>query len=356
MNEPAASSRISAPGAFILTQSKSSARPLSHFRLPGLYRAPAFLAISLGQLGIKTTASSSLQLLTCRIPRQAISYIRLKLLWIYNLKMENIILPSPSLHVDPDGAQSPSNGSAKRPRLASFSTSRDSSISWGRRHHHGSWLHALGCASIMCLCPCLAIFVWISLSSFQGSLTAAYNSIWESGPVEFFHLYAPRPTLNASVGYVAWFMFQAALYQCLPSQLSTGQLTPAGHLLKYRTNGLLAWGVTLVLFLAASIAGALDPATLATNWEGLLVAVNVFGFLLSGFAYVKARFSPTHEDDRKFSGEVWILSHKSHVDSKIGSALYDLYMGVELNPIFGKYFDFKLFTNGRPGIIAWTLM
>lgn len=39
-----------------------------------------------------------------------------------------------------------------------------------------------------------------------------------------------------------------------------------------------------------------------------------------------------------------------------GSILYDMYMGIELNPRFGKYFDFKLFTNGRPGIIAWTLM
>jgi 7-dehydrocholesterol reductase len=36
--------------------------------------------------------------------------------------------------------------------------------------------------------------------------------------------------------------------------------------------------------------------------------------------------------------------------------LYDMYMGVELNPRFGKYFDFKLFHNGRPGIVAWTLM
>jgi 7-dehydrocholesterol reductase len=42
--------------------------------------------------------------------------------------------------------------------------------------------------------------------------------------------------------------------------------------------------------------------------------------------------------------------------TELGSILYDLYMGVELNPRFGRYFDFKLFTNGRPGIIAWTLM
>jgi hypothetical protein len=32
--------------------------------------------------------------------------------------------------------------------------------------------------------------------------------------------------------------------------------------------------------------------------------------------------------------------------------MYDLYMGIELNPRIGKYFDFKLFTNGRPGIVA----
>lgn len=31
-------------------------------------------------------------------------------------------------------------------------------------------------------------------------------------------------------------------------------------------------------------------------------------------------------------------------------------MGIEFNPRFGKTWDWKLFHNGRPGIIAWTLM
>lgn len=31
-------------------------------------------------------------------------------------------------------------------------------------------------------------------------------------------------------------------------------------------------------------------------------------------------------------------------------------MGVEFNPRIGKWFDFKLFFNGRPGIVAWTLI
>lgn len=219
--------------------------------------------------------------------------------------MDPIILPSPSLHGSIDTVQTHEkvNGSAHRPRLASFSTSRDSSISWGRRHHHGSWLHSLGCASIMLLCPCLVIFLWISLASFRGSLNAAYNLLWEIGPISFFSLYAPTPDLNASIGYGVWILFQVALYQFLPSKLSTGQLTPAGYLLNYRTNGLLAWCVTHLLFFGFSISGHINPAILARNWEGLLVTANVFGFLLTGVAYTKAHLSPTHEGDRKFSGE-----------------------------------------------------
>lgn len=33
-----------------------------------------------------------------------------------------------------------------------------------------------------------------------------------------------------------------------------------------------------------------------------------------------------------------------------------MFWGIEFNPRLGKFFDFKLFHNGRPGIIAWTLI
>jgi 7-dehydrocholesterol reductase len=33
-----------------------------------------------------------------------------------------------------------------------------------------------------------------------------------------------------------------------------------------------------------------------------------------------------------------------------------MFMGIELNPRLGKMFDFKLFHNGRPGIVAWTMI
>lgn len=49
--------------------------------------------------------------------------------------------------------------------------------------------------------------------------------------------------------------------------------------------------------------------------------------------------------------------HRPVADTNhLGSAAYDFYMGIELNPRLGETFDLKLFTNGRPGMLSWTLM
>ncbi|PVH73573.1 ERG4/ERG24 ergosterol biosynthesis protein [Cadophora sp. DSE1049] len=164
--------------------------------------------------------------------------------------------------------------------------------------------------------------------------------MFDLNPSTFISTYAPRPDHTVTLWYFAWLVFQIVLFQYLPSKISTGQLTPAGHRLEYRTNGLLAWFVTHVLFGAAVAVGIVDAAVIARNWGSLLVVANLTGFLLTGIVYVKARVWPTYEKDSKFSG----------------SFFYDLYMGVELNPRIGKSFDFKLFTNTRPGIVAWTLI
>lgn len=39
-----------------------------------------------------------------------------------------------------------------------------------------------------------------------------------------------------------------------------------------------------------------------------------------------------------------------------GNFFYNFMMGIEFNPRIGKWFDLKLFFNGRPGIVAWTLI
>jgi len=210
---------------------------------------------------------------------------------------------------------------------------------WGR-FNGGTWLSALSCGGIILICPVLVIVLHIALFYFNGSILGVFVSLYQLGPVEFTVRYAPRYSQNATLGYVAWLLFQVCLYMGLPSKICYGQQTPAGHLLPYHVNGLYAWTVTHIAYAAGSYFGLLDPAIIAKNWEGLLVAFNMYGYILALIAYIKAHLAPTHKDDIKFSG----------------SMIYDYYMGIEFNPRIGAWFDFKLFHNGRPGIVMWTLM
>jgi hypothetical protein len=223
--------------------------------------------------------------------------------------MEPIILHSSTHPTPAEPSQSQDKAShTQRPRLASFSSTRKTSISWGRRQHHGSWVHALGCASIMTFCPLLVIFYWIALSSHHGSLMAAWQELWTVGPISFFWSHAPRGDYRVHYSYAGYLVFQAALYHFLPGKLSVGQLTPAGHLLKYRINGLFAWVLTHLLFGTWVLCGCVNPAIIARHWEALLVTANLYGFALSSFSYAKAHLLPTHEGDRKLSGGFFILS------------------------------------------------
>ncbi|XP_032626250.1 7-dehydrocholesterol reductase isoform X2 [Chelonoidis abingdonii] len=52
--------------------------------------------------------------------------------------------------------------------------------------------------------------------------------------------------------------------------------------------------------------------------------------------------------------QAWIITHA--LCKFTGNLFYDYMMGIEFNPRIGKWFDFKLFFNGRPGIVAWTLI
>ena len=210
---------------------------------------------------------------------------------------------------------------------------------WGRRSH-ANWLASFAALFIVLAAPTWTIANWITLEHYDGSLRATAQAAFRLGLPGLLAKHAPIPTLQTTVGYLAWVSAQAFLYSHLGGPASKGQLTPAGNLLSYTTNGLLAWVVTHATFAAGTMAGFLDPAIIAKHWEGLLVVVNAYGFLLALFAQLKAYVAPSHPEDRKFSGSIF----------------FDYFCGIELNPRFGDNFDFKLFYNGRPGIIAWSLI
>ncbi|EFA77439.1 Delta14-sterol reductase [Heterostelium album PN500] len=220
---------------------------------------------------------------------------------------------------------------------------------WGRSHNI-SYLTAFLSSLLMFTSPLMVIYFWTACNSYGCSLAEPAIELYSllSSPTpsivavqSFLYSLLPVPTLEAAKLYVYWLLFQFVLYVVLPAKTGYGQQTPAGHRLPYKVNGLLAWVVSHVCFLVASCYFELFPASLVQrHWGGLLVAANCYGYSLTLFSYIKAHIAPSHPTDRKFTN----------------SRLYDIFMGIELNPRFGNWFDFKLFHNGRPGIVAWTLI
>jgi len=104
-------------------------------------------------------------------------------------------------------------------------------VIWGR-NIESNWVASLFSLGMVSLAPCLVFFFWIALEWFEGSLLNTGLSFLSNNKLEWAALYLPRFELPVFVAYVAWFIFQAVLYSCLPGPVGTGQLTPAGHQLQ----------------------------------------------------------------------------------------------------------------------------
>ena len=184
---------------------------------------------------------------------------------------------------------------------------------WGRKTD-ATWWTAFASLVLVFGSPLWISFMWIGLEYHNGSVYETAVALSENGLYSFCHQYAPRFTMNAFVGYAAWLSLQALFFTLLPGPISTGQMTPAGNLLEYKTNGLLAWVITHCVVIFAGAVGVVNLATVANHWMGLLIAANIYGYLLALFCQIKAHVSPSHPSDRKFSGTAIYLCISKAVD------------------------------------------
>eukprot|EP01028_Stygiella_incarcerata_P011481 TRINITY_DN651_c0_g2_i1.p1 TRINITY_DN651_c0_g2~~TRINITY_DN651_c0_g2_i1.p1 ORF type:complete len:487 (-),score=55.47 TRINITY_DN651_c0_g2_i1:162-1505(-) len=212
-----------------------------------------------------------------------------------------------------------------------------SSISWGRRKG-GDFFPTMWVTLIMIFSPVSVLFYWSSCEHYQCSLRDTAADLFLNPRTALMNLF-PTPTLAGFKVFAVWFSYQVLAALFVPGPKSVGQETPAGNVLEYKTNGFNVFLLTHILFAIGGAIGLFKYSIIADNWGSLLVACNVYGYLLTFFVYLKAHLVPSHPEDCKYSGNVF----------------YDLFYGVELNPRFGP-FDFKLFHNGRPGIEAWNLI
>lgn len=178
---------------------------------------------------------------------------------------------------------------------------------WGRTGFGRSWIRSFIAASPCFLAPLTSISVFITLAQYDASFSLFAEAVMKEGFWSICIQYGPRLTLKGVLAVICWVGLQALLFRYLPGDTHKGQLTPAGYLLSYRINGLSAWIITHVLYIVLSLVGVLDPGFIPRNWNSLIGAMNLAGYVISTFAFIKAYMMPTHPEDRKFSGTLLYL-------------------------------------------------
>ena len=171
------------------------------------------------------------------------------------------------------------------------------------------------------------------------------------------------PFLTSFAAVVVWFAAQAALHLLLPgAPLIEGVLLPTGKKLKYKLTGFKNLLVTLAVALTLGLRE--NPKTkepwLALCYDyyvPLLTASLAFSTLLSVALYAASfRGGGSGGGGKKKSkaaaDKPLLASHGT-----TGCAVYDFFMGRELNPRFSfGNFDWKEFCELYPGLIGWVVL
>ncbi|XP_026978097.1 delta(14)-sterol reductase LBR isoform X1 [Sagmatias obliquidens] len=161
-----------------------------------------------------------------------------------------------------------------------------------------------------------------SLLNFPPPLPALYD-LWET---------------RVFGAYLLWFFLQALFYLLPIGKVVEGTPLTDGRRLKYRLNGFYAFILTSVL-VGASLFWDVELYYVYSHFLQWALAATVFSVVLSVYLYARALKAPRDE-----------LSPASS-----GNAVYDFFIGRELNPRIGT-FDLKYFCELRPGLIGWVVI
>uniref|UniRef100_A0A8C6IC30 7-dehydrocholesterol reductase n=4 Tax=Mus TaxID=862507 RepID=A0A8C6IC30_MUSSI len=238
------------------------------------------------------------------------------------------------------------------PKVKSPNGKAGSQGQWGRAWEV-DWFSLASIIFLLLFAPFIVYYFIMACDQYSCSLTAPVLDI-ATGHASLADIWAKTPPVTAKAAqlYALWVSFQVLLYSWLPDfchrflpgyvgGVQEGAITPAGVVNKYEVNGLQAWLITHILwFVNTYLLSWFSPTIIFDNWIPLLWCANILGYAVSTFAMIKGYLFPTSAEDCKFTGNFF----------------YNYMMGIEFNPRIGKWFDFKLFFNGRPGIVAWTLI
>ena len=196
----------------------------------------------------------------------------------------------------------------------------------------------------------LLLSYWSLVGKVDLDVFAAPSKFWDS-PFLCPGCQDSELIYKCTAGILAWFCFQVLLERWLPCELVEGAPIKGdkNHRLVYRINGHLAFWVTLLVTQVGYPTWHEDnaiwqfgpmPLGLLYDFYGEIALVTILlCFALSTSLYL-----------RSIVGD-----HILADGGNSGVAVYDFFMGRELNPRWGT-FDWKVFCELRPGLIGWMLL
>lgn len=147
-------------------------------------------------------------------------------------------------------------------------------------------------------------------------------------------------TLEACAVFLAWMALQVILHIVLPGPKAQGTLLSDGSRLTYKFTGLLNFTISMaILIYFGFITNQLNLSWAYDNYIPLLTASILFSFSLSFYLYISSFINNS------------ILA----AGGNTGIAIYDFFIGRELNPRIGSL-DLKEFCELYPGLIGWAAL
>ncbi|XP_077933964.1 delta(14)-sterol reductase LBR isoform X2 [Halichoerus grypus] len=135
--------------------------------------------------------------------------------------------------------------------------------------------------------------------------------------------------------YLLWFLLQALFYLLPVGKVVEGMPLTDGRRLKYRLNGFYALLLTAAA-IGAAVFWGVPLLFVYQHFLQLVLAAFAFTVALSTYLAVRAAGAPP----------------AALAPASSGNAIYDFFIGRELNPRIGT-FDLKYFCELRPGLIGW---
>ena len=197
---------------------------------------------------------------------------------------------------------------------------------------HGFLSTILYAAFIVALVS-ITYYFFFAIEFNQASLIPNSDSDWAG----FFN--AIKPTWEASVVFLFWFVLQVLLYYVVPGRKAEGVELETGGRLVYHINSMSAMWISFAVVALLHVTGIYTLDRLYHSFGALISVITIFSFTLS----------------------IWLYSYgKRHDPHHIsGNFVRDFWMGTGLNPRLPATktgFDFKFFCENRPGLIGWMVL